>query len=135
MHRVGLARSAILLSAVNCHCCPALLLAAHPHTRTFCPAAGKEQLVGGCKGGAGEGLGLGVAAMGRWSESQIQRNHQTRPLVFGPNLQCELVRKVDAREECHWSHALQELQASRHMGSNGILECKLLSENVLRSGW
>jgi hypothetical protein len=23
------------------------------------------------------------------------------PSVFGPNLQCELVRKVDTREECH----------------------------------
>jgi hypothetical protein len=27
------------------------------------------------------------------------------PLVFGRNLQCELVRKVDTREECHWTHA------------------------------
>jgi hypothetical protein len=34
------------------------------------------------------------------------------PSVFGRNLQCELVRKVDTREECHWSHACS-LQASR----------------------
>jgi hypothetical protein len=34
------------------------------------------------------------------------------PSVFGRNLQGELVRKVDTREECHWSHACS-LQASR----------------------
>jgi hypothetical protein len=27
------------------------------------------------------------------------------PSVFGRNLQCEPVRKVDAREDCHWAHA------------------------------
>jgi hypothetical protein len=27
------------------------------------------------------------------------------PSVFGRNLQCEVVRRVDTREECHWSHA------------------------------
>jgi hypothetical protein len=32
--------------------------------------------------------------------------------VFGRNSQCELVRKVDFREECHWSHVCS-LQASR----------------------
>jgi hypothetical protein len=48
------------------------------------------------------------------------------PSVFGRNLQCELVRKVDTREECHWSHACS-LEASRR-GTNGILECKFLSK-------
>ena len=41
--------------------------------------------------------------------------NQKSPLpksVFGGNLQCEPVRKVDTREECHWSHACP-LQASR----------------------
>jgi hypothetical protein len=33
------------------------------------------------------------------------------PSVFGRKLQCELVRKVDTREECHWSHACS-LQAN-----------------------
>jgi hypothetical protein len=33
------------------------------------------------------------------------------PSVFGRNLQCEPVRNVDTREECHWSHACS-LQAS-----------------------
>ena len=41
------------------------------------------------------------------------------PLVFARNLQCELVRKVDTREEWHWSHACS-LQA-KCVGSNGIL--------------
>jgi hypothetical protein len=35
------------------------------------------------------------------------------PSVLGRNLQCELVRKVDTRDEYHWSHACS-LQASRH---------------------
>jgi hypothetical protein len=34
------------------------------------------------------------------------------PSVFAHNLQCEPVRGVDTREECHWSHACS-LQASR----------------------
>jgi hypothetical protein len=33
------------------------------------------------------------------------------PSVFGRNLQCQLVRGVDTREECHWSHACS-LQAN-----------------------
>jgi hypothetical protein len=34
------------------------------------------------------------------------------PSVFGRNLQCQPVRRVDTQEECHWSHACS-LQASR----------------------
>jgi hypothetical protein len=63
------------------------------------------------------------------------------PSVFGCNLQCELVRKVNIQEECHWSHACS-LQAeqkhetqlpwikrrSKSMKLNGILECKFLSK-------
>jgi hypothetical protein len=48
------------------------------------------------------------------------------PSVFGRNLQCELVRKVNTPEECHWPHAIS-LGASRR-GTNGILECKFLSK-------
>jgi hypothetical protein len=35
------------------------------------------------------------------------------PSVFGRKLQCELVRGVNFREECHWSHAcsLQRMYA------------------------
>jgi hypothetical protein len=33
------------------------------------------------------------------------------PSVFGRNLQCQPVRGVDSREECHWSHACS-LQAN-----------------------
>jgi hypothetical protein len=33
------------------------------------------------------------------------------PAVFERNLQCELVRKMDTRDECHWAHACS-LQAN-----------------------
>jgi hypothetical protein len=51
------------------------------------------------------------------SESQPDRLHQRvcAPSVFGRNLQCELVRKVDTREECHWSRA-----CSRQANIRGI---------------
>jgi hypothetical protein len=39
-------------------------------------------------------------------------NSEVRPSVFGRNSQCELVRKVNFREDCHWSHVCS-LQASR----------------------
>jgi hypothetical protein len=57
------------------------------------------------------------------------------PSVFGRNLQCELVRKVDTREECHWSHAYKSFKRAG-VETNGILECKFLSKNAHRAiGW
>jgi hypothetical protein len=54
------------------------------------------------------------------------------PSVFGRNLQCQLVREVDTREECHWSHACKGFKRTC-VGSNGILECKLLLVNAHRA--
>jgi hypothetical protein len=54
------------------------------------------------------------------------------PSVFGRNLQCEPVRGVDTREECHWSHACKRFKRAR-VGTNGILECKFLSKNEHRT--
>jgi hypothetical protein len=54
------------------------------------------------------------------------------PSVFGRNLQCELVRKGNTREECHWSHACASLKRAG-VGTNGILEWKFLSENAHRT--
>jgi hypothetical protein len=51
----------------------------------------------------------------------------TGPSVFGRNLQCQLVRNVDTREERHRSHECS-LQAEQRPGTNGILECKNLSK-------
>jgi hypothetical protein len=45
-----------------------------------------------------------------WQRSHICRN--VVPSVFGRKLQCQPVRGVNFREECHWSHACS-LQASR----------------------
>jgi hypothetical protein len=36
------------------------------------------------------------------------------------------------REECHWSHACKSVKRTG-VGSNGILECKFLSENADRT--
>jgi hypothetical protein len=41
------------------------------------------------------------------------------PFVFGRNLQCELVRGVNTREECHWSHAWQRFKRSNGVKLNG----------------
>jgi hypothetical protein len=49
------------------------------------------------------------------------------PSAFRHNLQCQLVRRVNFREECHWSHACKSFKRIC-VGSNGILECKFLSE-------
>jgi hypothetical protein len=49
------------------------------------------------------------------------------PSVFGHNLQWQLVRGVNSREECHWSHACKSFKRAG-MGTNGILECKLPSK-------
>jgi hypothetical protein len=32
------------------------------------------------------------------------------PSVFGRNLQCQPVRGVNTREECHWPHACKSFQ-------------------------
>jgi len=55
------------------------------------------------------------------------------PSVFGRNLQCQPVRKVNTREECHWSHACKSFKRTC-VGSNGILECAFLPKNANRSG-
>jgi hypothetical protein len=49
------------------------------------------------------------------------------PLVFGHNLQCEPVRGVATREECHLIHVCKSFKQAG-VGTNGILECKFLSE-------
>jgi hypothetical protein len=47
-------------------------------------------------------------------------------------------RGVNTREECHWAHACKSFKRTC-VGSNGILECKFLSENAHRDlvwgGW
>jgi hypothetical protein len=48
------------------------------------------------------------------------------PSVFGRNLQCQPVRGVDTREECHWSHACKSFKRSKGVKLNGILEWKFL---------
>jgi hypothetical protein len=61
------------------------------------------------------------------------------PSVFGRNLQCKLVREMNSeRNAIGYTH----LRFKRTcVGSNGILECKFLSENAhrtpveSRSGW
>jgi hypothetical protein len=53
----------------------------------------------------------------------------TLPAVCGRDLQSEPVRAVNAREECHWSHAWQRFKRrSKGAKLNGILECKSLSK-------
>jgi hypothetical protein len=52
--------------------------------------------------------------------------------VFERNLRYQPVRGVDSLEECHWSHACKSFKRTG-VGSNGILECKFLSENAHRT--
>jgi hypothetical protein len=47
------------------------------------------------------------------------------PSVFGRNLQCQPVRRVNIREECHWSHACKSFKRTC-VGSNGIIVRKFL---------
>jgi hypothetical protein len=47
-----------------------------------------------------------------WTASSSLTPSTSMPSVLKHNLQCHMVRKMTAREECHWPHALQELQAS-----------------------
>jgi hypothetical protein len=42
-------------------------------------------------------------------------------------------KRVAFREECHWSHACSLEEALACVGSNGILECRFLSENAHRT--
>jgi hypothetical protein len=56
----------------------------------------------------------------------------TRPSVLRHNLQCQPVRGVNFREECHWSHACKSFKRT-YVGTNDILECKILSENAHRT--
>jgi hypothetical protein len=55
------------------------------------------------------------------------------PSEIGRNLQCELVKGVNTREECHWSHAWQRFKRSKGVKLNGILECNFLSKNAHRT--
>jgi hypothetical protein len=48
--------------------------------------------------------------------------------VFRWNLQCQPVRRVIAREECHWSHAWQRFKRSNGVKFNGTLEHEFLVE-------
>jgi hypothetical protein len=41
-------------------------------------------------------------------------------------------KRVNFREECYWSHACKSFKRTC-VGSNGILECKFLSENAHRT--
>jgi hypothetical protein len=51
--------------------------------------------------------------------SQYSQVRMCRPSVFGCKLQCELVRHVATREECHWSHAWPRFKRSKGVGTNG----------------
>jgi hypothetical protein len=55
------------------------------------------------------------------------------PSVFRRNLQCEPVKKVDAREECHWSHACQRFKRGKGVKRKGTLENGLLPKNAHRA--
>jgi hypothetical protein len=57
---------------------------------------------------------------------------QTLPSVFGRISHCKQVRGVNFRVECHWSHACKSFRRTC-VGSNGIIECKFLSENAHRA--
>jgi hypothetical protein len=37
-------------------------------------------------------------------------------------------KKMNNREECHWSHEWQRFKRSKSVKLNGILECKFLSK-------
>jgi hypothetical protein len=52
---------------------------------------------------------------------------------LGRNLQCEPVRRVYTREDCHWSHAWQHFKRIKGVKLNGILECKFMSKNAHRT--
>jgi hypothetical protein len=54
------------------------------------------------------------------------------PSVFRRNLQCQPVRGVNIREECHWLHACKSFKRAG-VGTNDILECKFRSENAHRA--
>jgi hypothetical protein len=55
------------------------------------------------------------------------------PLVFARNLQCELVRKGGTREDYAFGRTPVCFKRAG-VGTNGILECKFLSENEHRAG-
>jgi hypothetical protein len=54
------------------------------------------------------------------------------PSVFERNLQCQPVRGVNTREECHWSHTCKSFKRAG-VGTNCILECNFLSKNAHRT--
>jgi hypothetical protein len=55
------------------------------------------------------------------------------PAVFGRNLQCKpVIRGVNTREECHWSHACKSFKRAG-VGTNGIIECRFLPKNAHRT--
>ena len=41
----------------------------------------------------------------RYQCKPFRHDPRSVPSVFGRNLQCQPVRRVNTREECHWSHA------------------------------
>jgi hypothetical protein len=58
----------------------------------------------------------------------------TKSIAFSvwANFQCQLVRKANTREECHWAHACKSFK-SAGVGTNSILECKFESKNAHRA--
>jgi hypothetical protein len=43
----------------------------------------------------------------------FQAPYSLVPLMFGRNLQCQLVRGVSTREKCYWPHAWQRFKSRR----------------------
>jgi hypothetical protein len=68
----------------------------------------------------------------RAKSASYRSERREGPSVLRHNLQCQPVRGVNFREECHWSHACKSFKRTC-VGSNGILECKFLSENAHRT--
>jgi hypothetical protein len=62
----------------------------------------------------------------RYQCKPFRHDPRSVPSVFGRNLQCQPVRRVNTREECHWSHACS-LQANIR-GIQWHLECKFVPE-------
>jgi hypothetical protein len=58
--------------------------------------------------------------------------HVPPPFSVAAQFTASTGKKVDSREECYWSHTCS-LQASRCVGSNNILERKILFKSVHRA--
>jgi hypothetical protein len=81
-----------------------------------------------------------VPAFSIWTEFMVgvrvvsEQSVWLLPSVFERNLQCQPVRAVDTREECHWSHACKSFnRRSKGVKLNGT-QCKICLKNVHRTG-